>query len=86
MPNAADLTLYHYPSCPFCRRVFLALRDLGVEIAQRNIFGDEGALQELMAARGRPTVPVLRIREQNGSDQWMPESADIIEFLYEELA
>lgn len=86
MPKPADLTLYHYPSCPFCRRVFMALQDLGVEIAQRNIYGDEGALQELMAARGRATVPVLRIIQPDGTERWMPESRDIVEFLYEELA
>ena len=64
----------------------MVLQDLGVEIAQRNIYGDEGALQELMAARGRPTVPVLRIVQPDGSERWMPESRDIIDFLYEELA
>ena len=64
----------------------MALQDLGVEIAQRNIYGDEGALQELMAARGRATVPVLRIVEPDGSERWMLESRDIVEFLYEELA
>ncbi|MEM6995413.1 MAG: glutaredoxin [Myxococcota bacterium] len=86
MPTADDLTLYHYASCGFCRRVFFTLRDLGIDIADKDILRDPVARQELMAARGRTTVPVLRIRRDDGPDQWLPESADIIRFLHDELA
>ncbi|MEM9861862.1 MAG: glutathione S-transferase N-terminal domain-containing protein [Myxococcota bacterium] len=33
-------------------------------------------------ARGRATVPVLRIAKDEGEDEWMPESADIVRYLY----
>ena len=56
----------------------------GVTIEKLKLLGfgpDEfGALQ---AAMGRGTVPVLRIDEA-GSTRWIPESADIVAYLYSE--
>lgn len=75
------LTLYHYPSCPFCQRVFRALDELGLPIERRDIHQDSAALNELVAARGRQTVPVLRIQHADGRVEWMPESLDIIAYL-----
>ncbi len=86
MPKPSDLILYHYDTCPFCRRVFFALRNLGIEIEDKDIYRDQGAMAELVAARGRQTVPVLRIQEADGTVRWMPESAEIIRYLQDELA
>ncbi len=80
MKKADDLALYYYDSCPYCMRVIEALRRLGVEVERRNILSEPQHLADLMAARGRRTVPVLRIRGENG-DQWMPESLDIVAYL-----
>ena len=73
------LTLYHFESCPYCKRVRRALADLGLEVALRDIQRDSGARVALQEATGRTTVPVLRIEAE---DRWMPESADIIRYLY----
>lgn len=78
--TAPDLALYHYSTCPFCARVRFALTRLGVEIELRNIHEDPKHLEDLVHARGRQTVPVLRIRRPEG-DEWLPESRDIVQYL-----
>ncbi len=78
---SAMLTLYKYDTCFYCRRVFATLDELGLDVAMRDIRRDPGALAELMAARGRRTVPVLKIERDDGSVQWLPESRDIIRYL-----
>ncbi|MEL7372160.1 MAG: glutathione S-transferase N-terminal domain-containing protein [Myxococcota bacterium] len=74
------LQLYHFETCPFCHRVRRAAQRLGVELELLDIFVDNKHLQDLTAATGRRTVPVLRIEDENGV-RWMPESADIIAYL-----
>ncbi|HJL41545.1 MAG TPA: glutathione S-transferase N-terminal domain-containing protein [Myxococcales bacterium LLY-WYZ-16_1] len=83
--ESETLALYFYPSCGFCRRVLQAMDELGVEVELRDITRDRQAFQDLMAARGRPTVPVLR-RTTSSEDHWMPESADIIRWLRQRFA
>jgi glutathione S-transferase len=75
------LSLYHYPSCFYCRRVRKALETTGIQVELRNIHEDYRWRRELLEARGRATVPVLRIEDEQGELQWMPESRDIIRFL-----
>ncbi len=76
------LTLYHFQSCPYCAMVRNAIENLGLEIEQRDILQDQTAYDELVAARGTRTVPVLRIEADGGGDDtWMPESADIVAWL-----
>lgn len=84
MSARPDLTLYHFAGCPYCGRVQRALRNLGLEIAQRDIHQDPEARQALEAAMGRGTVPVLQISEAEGGARWLPESADIVRYLYAE--
>jgi glutathione S-transferase len=74
------LALYYDDECRFCGRVLRALQALDVEVELRNVRHDPSYLQELVEARGRGTVPVLRIRSPGG-DQWMPESLDIVAYL-----
>ncbi|MFN7701630.1 MAG: glutaredoxin family protein [Deltaproteobacteria bacterium] len=80
MQRADDLALYHYEGCGYCGRVRRVLAELGVELELRDIEQDRQHLAALVDARGRRTVPVLRIRHPEG-DEWMPESADIIAYL-----
>lgn len=76
-----DLILYHFPACPYCQLVQRTLDELGLEIEQRNIRLEPTYAEELRRARGRITVPVLRILADDGSERWMPESADIVRYL-----
>lgn len=91
-PSAADdaeappgeddaLSLYYSPGCVFCHRVLQVIEELGIELTLRNLWEDRDAQRELVGARGRATVPVLRIHRADGSDVWMPESADIVRYL-----
>jgi glutathione S-transferase len=75
------LSLYHYPSCPYCQRVRRAADELGIALELRDIHAQPGRLGELLAATGRRTVPVLRIEHEDGKVEWLPESRDIIEYL-----
>lgn len=85
MRKPDDLALYYYDSCPFCIRVLMAIRQLGLDIELRNILSDPQHRADLTAARGRATVPVLRI-SADGGDEWMPESVDIVAYLRRRFA
>ncbi|MCR9165103.1 MAG: glutaredoxin family protein [Nannocystaceae bacterium] len=85
MTEPRKLTLYQFRGCPFCSMVERAIERLGVEVEMRDILRDSEAMQALVEATGRRTVPVLQIAE--GEDaQWMPESRDIIAWLEREHA
>ncbi len=79
--SGEGITLYQFRGCPYCSRVEAALEDLGVEVQIRDTLEDDKSADELFAATGRHTVPVLRIEQPDGSIRWMPESADIIDYL-----
>ncbi len=76
------LSLYYFPSCPYCRRVLRVIERLGLQdrVELRDITAEPGRRAELLAARGRATVPVLRCTSSE-ADRWMPESRDIIRYL-----
>lgn len=79
---AADtLALYYYDGCPFCMMVQQSIDDLDVNVELRDILSDRRHRGDLVDARGRATVPVLRITTPDGNDRWMPESRDIMSYL-----
>ena len=79
--RVAGLVLYQFEGCPYCGRVRRALDALGIEIEIRDTLDDAASARELVEATGRRTVPVLRIEEADGTVRWMPESADIVDYL-----
>ena len=85
MSEDSPLTLYQTVFCPFCERVRGALRRLDATIAVRNIDAKAEWRRELVEATGRQTVPCLRIEQEDGSFEWMHESADIVDYLQREL-
>ena len=54
---------------------------LDVDVELRDILENSEYRDELIEARGRATVPVLRITSPNGRERWMPESHDIVRYL-----
>lgn len=80
-PAKDTLALYLYEGCPFCIMVLSAIEQLGIDVELRNIFDNPEFRDELVAARGRTTVPVLRITGSGGEERWMPESRDIVSYL-----
>ncbi len=85
-PSDDKLALYYFPTCPFCAMVTRAIDNLGVDVELRDINEDPKYRDELISARDRATVPVLRIRSADGEDHWMPESRDIIRYLEQTYA
>jgi len=81
--HVEGLSLYGYPGCPYCRRVFDASASLGLEIPLRDTQLDAERRRELIEALGRATVPVLLIEGEAGEVKWLPESADIVRYLNE---
>jgi glutathione S-transferase len=60
-----------------------AIDRLDVAVELRDITSEPQHRADLLEARGRTTVPVMRVGEADGNDRWMPESADIIRYLEE---
>jgi glutaredoxin len=75
------LIVYHFRGCPYCEDVREAARDLPLSLEWRDIHREPADRVALVAARGRGTVPVLRIVREGEPDEWMPESQDIIAYL-----
>jgi glutaredoxin len=75
-----QLQLYISRGCGFCSRVLRVIAELAIDIQTRDIHADRSAFSELIAARGRATVPVLRCTAGE-VDRYMPESAEIIRYL-----
>jgi len=73
--------LYHFTLCPYCVKVRLALRWMGIELPLKDILTDPEYRAELIAGGGKPQVPCLRIQEDGGIIRWMYESNDIIRYL-----
>jgi glutaredoxin len=80
-PAQDKLALYHFNGCPFCSIAREPIERLGVEVELRDIYQDRRYLNELVEARGRATVPVLRITSPDGEEHWMPESLDIVRYI-----
>ena len=78
-----ELTLYHYPACPYCLVVRRALRRGALTVRGLNVHGDPQAAAELVARGGKAQVPCLRIAPAEGRERWLYESADIVRYLQE---
>jgi glutaredoxin len=85
-PERDKLILYHLSGCPFCALVLANIERLGIEVELREIYENSQFREELIEARGRATVPVLRINSPDGSERWMPESRDIVRYLEKTFA
>ncbi len=80
---ASRLALYQFRSCPFCIRVRKELARLGVTVELRDAQHDAEHRAALAAGGGQVKVPCLRIRQDDGEDQWLYESSDINAWLRE---
>ncbi len=80
-PAKDKLALYFSRSCPYCTLVRSAIDRLGIDVELLKIFDEPRYRDELVAARGRATVPVLRITAPDGEQRLMPESRDIVRHL-----
>ncbi len=75
------MSLYQFYACPFCIKTRRAMRRLGLNIETRDAQRGSPHRDTLEAEGGEIKVPCLRIQDQNGDDNWMYESSDIIAYL-----
>ena len=71
-----ELTLYKFNSCPFCIRVMLQAKALGLSLPMRDTRKDAQARTDLVELGGKSQVPCLVI---NGEPLY--ESGDIVRYL-----
>ena len=80
-----NLTLYHYPACPFCVRVRRQMKRLNLPIRQIDPRKNPEWMDKLVTEGGKAQVPCLQIVDPNGQITWMYESADINSWLEEQF-
>ncbi len=73
-----ELTLYYFPSCPYCHLVLDCLGRMDLEVAMRDIWSEAGARDDLLEIGGKGQVPCLVI-----DGEPLYESADIVRWLEE---
>lgn len=84
--QTARLALYQFKACPFCVKVRFAIKRLGLHIVTRDAQNNPQYKKELVEQGGEYMVPCLRIEKEDGTKQWMYESADIIRYLTERFS
>jgi len=77
----ARLSLYEFPTCPFCVKVRHEIRRQSLNIARRNARPEGEHRQALLAGGGEVKVPCLRIDKADGSTTWLYESDAIVAWL-----
>ena len=81
MDRNGRFILYTRDWCGYCSLVKQAAAQLGIVLEERNIWENPQWESELLSARGRPTVPVLRRITPDQGDRWVGESREIIRLL-----
>ena len=69
------LTLYHFESCPYCKRVRDFLVSQNINVPMKDIKKDPASAEELLKIGGKTQVPCLVI-----DGKALYESMDIIEW------
>ncbi len=80
-----NLTLYHFPTCPFCLKTRRTMRRLSLDIELRDARHDEAHRAALIAGGGKPQVPCLLITDADGKQAWLYESDAINGYLNREF-
>ena len=80
-----NLTLYHFPTCPFCLKTRRTMRRLSLDIELRDARQDEAHRAALIAGGGKPQVPCLLITDADGKQAWLYESDAINGYLNREF-
>lgn len=83
--QTARLSLYQFKACPFCVKVRFTMKRWGLNIVTRDA-KDNRYKEELVEQGGEYMVPCLRIEKEDGTAQWLYESAAIIRYLTERFA
>ncbi len=79
------MALYHFQQCPFCVKTRRQIRRLGLNIENRDARNDPKWNTELISEGGKYQVPCLKIRNNDGSVEWLYESTHINQYLDEKF-
>ena len=74
--NPAELVLYKFDACPYCRKVARVIDRLGLAVSYRDTDEDYKAWGELKRIGGKEQVPCLLV-----DGKPMYESEDIVAYL-----
>ena len=81
-----NFILYQFKTCPFCIKVKRNNKRLSLNIETRDAQHNPEHREELLKGGGQVKVPCLRIVDNNGNDQWMYESDQIMKYLTDRFA
>ncbi|MBD3610182.1 MAG: glutathione S-transferase N-terminal domain-containing protein [Gammaproteobacteria bacterium] len=84
--QTAQLKLYQFQACPFCIKVRREMQRLSLNIELRDAQKDMTHREDLIAGGGEWKVPCLQITDDQGNQQWLYESDEIILHLRERFA
>src|SRR5258708_3934691 len=76
-----NMELFQFEACPFCVKVRLAEKRLGINLKKRDVLNEKMAEEELLKGGGQRQVPCLRIKNEDGTSKWIYESSDIVTFM-----
>ena len=79
--TTSRMKLYHFRLCPFCVKTRRTILRLGLNIETRDARYNPQWNRELIDQGGRYQVPCLLQFEDDGSEQWMYGSDEIIQYL-----
>lgn len=82
----SNFVLYQFKTCPFCIKVKRNNKRLSLNIETRDAQHNPEHREELLKGGGQVKVPCLRIVDNNGNDQWMYESDEIMKYLQDRFA
>jgi glutaredoxin len=80
------LVLYQYEACPFCVKVRRSMKRLNLKIELRDSKRVPEYGEQLVKGGGQMKVPCLFIVSDDGKEQWMYESSDIVTYLEDRFA
>ncbi len=76
------LTLYQYPTCPFCIKVRRIIKKQSLNIEVKNAQHEGDDRNELVSQGGKAQVPCLKIiHSKTDQVEWLYESDAIISYL-----
>lgn len=76
------LELYELQHCPYCAKVRRAIDDLGLDYESHDVPNSRSERSKVKQISGQSGVPVLV--DPNTDVEGMPESDEIVDYLYEE--
>ncbi len=76
-----NLSLHQFKTCPFCIKVRQEMRRLSLNIRCLDAQPEGMHRDALLRGGGEVKMPCLSLKEEKGTERWLYESVQIIEYL-----